>query len=198
MILKNRPKIPLKIFEPPKPDIFDRTELDPSDKVLFSHELKSMIDKAVQEALDAMKAAMPAPMPQKEIVREIRVEVPKKDTREFVEKSALEAALKKISDLEKKLEETDEAARTPRIIPSGHGGPGVIGIPNPGDATAAHVLTVVNTSDGKKAQWKVGGGGADISGYTINDLTTLKNLPADASLDELRQVLGTLITELQA
>lgn len=126
-----------------------------------------------------------------QIVKEVRVEVPATDKRALVEKSDLDKALKKIEELEERLKETDRIARAPMVF----GGSGVIGIPPP-EGNEGKTLKV----SGNKAVWTTvtGGGGASISGYTVNDATTLKTLPADASIDELRQVLGTLLTELQA
>lgn len=133
--------------------------------------------------------------PQKEIVREILVEIPKNETKVYVEQSALDAALKKISDLEKELEETSRIARTPMVIPF-HGGPGVIGIPPPEAATVADVLTV---NADKKAEWKTptaGSGSVTPSGdtYTVSNLTKDFNFDAtDTTVDELAAVLGSLI-----
>lgn len=180
----------LSLFKPEPKDIFSRTELDPTDKILFSPELQSMIEEAVVRAVAKIK--MPEPKPAMQIIRETRVETPKKDDRDLVERSTVNALEKKIAELEAKLKETDRVAKSPMFVP---GGSGVIGIPPP-EGNEGKTLKVVNG----KAVWitVTGGGGASISGYTINDGTTLKDLPADASVDDLRQVLGTLLTELQA
>lgn len=128
-----------------------------------------------------------------QIIKEVRVEVQteKKDKTKYVEESKYLDLLTRFSKLEKKLEETQRMAENPIIV----GGSGVIGIPAPEPNPDNYVLTVVQG----KAKWKAatGGGGASISGYTVNDTTTLKNLTADASIDEIRQVLGSLLTDLQ-
>jgi hypothetical protein len=182
------------IFDRVGRDLMDRTELDAKDQVLFDPELRKMIAEEVRKAVAAIKISMPPPMPQKETVREIRVEVPQKDNRQLVEKSELEKALKKIEELEKKLTETDEIARTPAFVP---GGSGVIGIPPPEAAAADQVLTVVDTSEGKKARWAAGGGGSGLSGYTVNNGSELKTFDvASGNIDDLFRVVGTIIEDL--
>ncbi len=198
--------------EPPPEDIFDRVqakiasmpEVPENVKDLIKEEIEKLKPKErVIERVIEKKVIHPypvhiepkvvqAPPAPPQIVKEVRIEVLKPDTRQLVEQPEVDALKKKIADLEKKLSEVRKMADHPIVI---HGGPGVIGIPAPEPNPEGYVLTV---NGDRKAQWKESAGGASISGYTVNDLTTLKNLPADASLDELRQVLGTLLTELQA
>lgn len=181
------------IFDRVGKDIFDRTELDPADKVLLDPELDKKIDRIVEQKVAAALAAIPAPLPSKETIREIRVEVPKKDTRDLVEKSQLDAALKKIKELEEKLEETDQRARTPMVIP---GGPGVIGIPPPEAAPVNYVLT--RNAQGK-AEWKEaqGGNGSGLSGYTVSNNTALRTIdPTTVTYDELARFVATMAEDL--
>lgn len=127
-----------------------------------------------------------------QIIKEVRVEVEKKDHRKYVEESKYLDLLVKVSKLEKQLQETRRMAESP-IIVGGPGGPGVIGIPPP-EPHEGKVLTVVN----RKASWAASAGGASISGYTINNPTTLKTIDLSSfTLDELGQIVGTLIGELQ-
>ena len=135
--------------------------------------------------------------PQKEIIREIRVEIPKKETKVYVEESVVSELKKEIEKLRGELEETDRVARSPMVIP---GGSGVIGIPDPGQATDGHVLTIETGSDGKKAKFKAatGGSGASLSGFTVNNPVTLQTFDvSDVSLDELAKIVGTMIGQLQ-
>lgn len=129
-----------------------------------------------------------------QIIKEVRVEVQteKKDATKYVEESKYLDLLVKVSKLEKQLQETKRMAESP-IIVGGPGGPGVIGIPPP-EPHEGKVLTVVN----RKASWAASAGGASISGYTINNPTTLKTIDLSSfTLDELGQIVGTLIGELQ-
>jgi hypothetical protein len=179
-------------------DIFDRVELPVEEKLKLDPEFQRMIDKAVQKAVDAIKASMVPPAPQKEIVREIRVEVPSKDKRDLVERKELEEARKEIAALKKELAETDERARNPVILHT-PGGSGVIGIPDPSQATDGHVLTIESGSDGKRARFKAATGGSGLSGYTVNNGSELKTFDVtDTSLDELARVIGSIISDLQA
>lgn len=196
-------------------DIFDSIQLEDTFDVikptndLTNVELVSEIKDFVKDEIKKAKPVTievirnvhvpsptppPPPQPVKEIVREviIREEKPKKEAKTYAEKEEIERLNSEISDLKKELAKTREVAERPIFVP---GGPGVIGIPPPEPNPTGHVLTV---NGDRKAEWKEASGGSSISGYTINDATTLKNLPADASLDDIRQVLGTLLAELQA
>jgi hypothetical protein len=135
-----------------------------------------------------------APPTPPQIIKEVRVEVPAKDTRDLVEKSHVEALKKKIEDLEKKLAEVREMADRPIFM---GGGPGVIGIPAPEPNPVGHVLTV--NSD-RKAEWKAatGGSGASLAGFTVNGHNELLTFDeTDTSLDELARIVGTMIDQLQ-
>lgn len=159
--------------------------------------VQHVIEKIVEERIVRVPGPPPPPEKHTETIKEIhevRVEAPK-DTRKLVEQSAFDALQKKIEELQKELKETRRLADHPIVI-NNPGGSGVIGIPPPEAATVGQVLTV---DSNKKAAWSAsqGGSGASISGYTIADATQLKTLPSDASLDDIRQVLGTLIEELQ-
>lgn len=181
------------IFDRVGKDIFDRTELDPADKVLFDPKLQQMIAAEVAKAVAAIK--IPEPAPVKETIREVRVEVPKKDTRDLVEKSQLDAALKEIATLKKDLAETDRAARSPIVLP---GGSGVIGIPPPEASVAGYVLTV---DPNKKAAWKVatGGSGSGLAGFTVsNGGSTVAFDAQNVTIDELASVVAQIISQLQA
>lgn len=186
----------LEVFKAKKADLFDRVELDASDKVMFDPALQKMVESAARKAVNQMMPTTIEAPPQ--IIKETRVEVQKPDARLDEVLAALKKATAKIEELEKKLADTDQAARNPIIMP---GGAGVIGIPPPEAAPTGYVLTV---DANRKASWKVatggsGGGAPSISGYTVSNPVTLKTLDvADLSLDELAQVVGTLITELQA
>jgi hypothetical protein len=175
-------------------DAFSGIELPPEEKLKYDADFQKMVAGMVADQLKAAIAALPKPEAPKQIVKEVRVEVPKKDTRELVEKKSLDEALKKIEDLEKKLEETDRVARVPMVIPS-HGGPGVIGIPPPEAASVNQVLTV---NADRKAQWKDStGGGAGLTGMSSSNHVELLTFDeTDTSIDELAKVVGTIIDQL--
>lgn len=190
-----KPPVRLEMFKPPEPDLLDDVELPADEKLLFSPDLDAKIERMVEERINAAIAAMPKPEATKpQIIKEVRVEVPKKDTRDLVEKSQLDAALKKISELEKKLAETDEVARTPAFVP---GGSGVIGIPPP-EGNEGKTLKVSNS----KAAWVTvtGGGGASLSGFTVTGDTEDLNLTIDDNLtnQKLANIVATIINQLQS
>lgn len=184
------------IFDRVGKDIFDRTELDAKDQLLFDPKLQEIIDETVrarvEEEVKKAVAAIKLPEPKEpkaQIIKEVRVEVPSKDTRELVEKSALDAALKKIAELEKEGKETRRIAETPPFMP---GGSGVIGIPPP-EGNEGKTLKV----SGNKAAWVSGGSGGGLSGYTVNNHNELKTFDVnDTSLDEVARILGSIITDL--
>jgi hypothetical protein len=129
-----------------------------------------------------------------QIIREVRVEVPAKDTRVHVEQSAIDALNKQIADLKKELAKTKELAERPVYIP---GGSGVIGIPNPTGTPENYVLTI----ERGQAKWKVAtaaGGGSSSDAYTVSNGTTDRAFDvSNTSIDELAAVLGSLIASLQ-
>lgn len=159
--------------------------------------VQNVIEKQLETIVKHVEVPIhiPPPPPQQTIIKEKPqiiervIEAPKG---KYVEASVVDELKKEIESLKKQLKETDEMARMPSFIP---GGSGVIGIPPP-EGNDGKTLKV----SGNKAQWVTvsASGGASISGYTVNDATERKELASDASLDEIRQVLGTLLTELQA
>lgn len=109
-----------------------------------------------------------APPPPPQIIREIRVEVEKKDTKKYVEESKYLDLLIKISKLENQLKETRRIAESPIVAP---GGAGVIGIPPPEPNPEGYVLTV-NKS---KAVWaaSTGSGGGTNPLYIGDEATAV-------------------------
>lgn len=180
--------------EPKKSDIFDDTaditSLVKAEMAKVKPTVQKVIERVVQPYPVHLEPKIVETKAPPQIVKEVRVEVEKKD--KHLE-AAIEKLEAKIADLQKELEKTKEMADHPIVI---HGGPGVIGIPAPEPNPVGHVLTI---NDNKKAEWKAGGGGASISGYTVNNSDPLKTFDvADTSLDELARVVGTLLSELQA
>lgn len=150
--------------------------------------IEKVIEKKIIEPVHVEPRVIQAPPAPPQIIKEVRVEVPveKKDTRQLVEKSHLKELVNQIEEIKKAFEEYKVKA--------------TIYVPRTGFPKMSGQSGKVLSNDGLKPQWitNTGGGGTSISGYTINDATQLKTLPSDASLDDIRQVLGTLITELQA
>lgn len=158
--------------------------------------IQRVIEKKV-ETVHVEPRVIQAPAAPPQIIKEVRVEVQteKKDTRDLVEMSALTALQEKISELEEQLRKVKWMAESPLVIPGGPGGPGVIGIPPP-EGNDGKVLTVVN----RKAVWATatGGGGSSADAYTPSNVTSDRSFDADdTSLDELADVLGSLIVSLQ-
>lgn len=99
----------------------------------------------------------PAPPAPPQIIKEVRVEVPAKDTRKLVEEAVVEDLKKEMAELKKQIEEARRAADNPILVPSGPGGPGVVGIPPPETGQEGQVLTITN----RKATWADGGSSTD-------------------------------------
>ncbi len=135
--------------------------------------------------------APPAP-PQ--IIKEIRVEVEKKDKTKYAKED-------EVSDLNKKLEKrikdlTEELDRVKNTF-SMMGGSGVIGIPPPEPNPVGYVLTI---NPRKIAEWKAatGSGGIAPGTFTITNNTPDYTFDATGStVDDLYQVVATLIRTLQ-
>lgn len=179
---KDRKKMTAEVKEFIRAEI---AKIKPVQKVIRT------IEKSVPVHLEPKVIEAPPTPPQ--IIRETRVEVqvPKKDKTIYAEASDIQALKKQIKDLKDEIEKVRHTAESPLFMP---GGSGVIGIPPP-EPNEGKTLKVLN---GKAVWTTVSGGGASISGYTVEDATELKTLPDDASLDEIRQVLGSLITDLQS
>lgn len=126
-----------------------------------------------------------------QIIREVRVEVQveKKDPTKYAKEDDVEALKERIAGLVKQLAETRRMAESPLVV----GGSGVIGIPPP-EGNDGKVLTVVN----RKAVWSEPSGSASSDAYTPTNVTTDRSFDAnDTSLDEIADVLGSLIASLQ-
>ncbi len=154
--------------------------------------IERKIETKVIQPVHIEPRVIQAPAAPPQIVKEIRVEVEKRDT------SKIEASIKslesQIQALKKEINETREIADKPIIVPFNPGGSGVIGIPAPEPNPVGYVLTI---NDQKKAQWKETGG--TLSGFTVNNGNTLQTFDVtDTTLDELARVVGTMITQLQS
>jgi hypothetical protein len=126
-----------------------------------------------------------------QIIKEVRVEVEKKDKTKYVEESKYLDLLVKISKLETQLKETRRMAESPVV----YGGPGVIGIPPPEPNPDNYVLT----TDKGKAKWKAASGGGLAAGtFSVTNNTPSYSFdPTVDSIDNLYQVVATLIRKLQ-
>jgi hypothetical protein len=158
--------------------------------------VQNVIEKTIQTKIESVpvhiepKVVVAPP----QIIKEVRVEVPKKDDRQLVELAQLKALKDEIEALRTELKETRRRADSPVVLP---GGSGVIGIPPPEAGADGQVLTISN----RKAAWKAatgGGGGTSSDAYTPTNVTTDRAFDAtDTSLDELANVVGSLIASLQ-
>lgn len=194
--------------EPPPPDIFDSVQakiaampqVPENVKELIKEEIEKLkpqeriIERVIEKKvihpvpvhLEPKVIEKPAPPPQ--IVKEVRVEVQKPDTRKLVEQPAIDEMKKEIESLKKELKETKEMADRPLII---HGSTG--NIPSPDPNPVGHVLTV---NDHHKAEWKASAG---LSGFTVNNPNELTVFDVNSfTPDELARVVGTIITRLQS
>lgn len=109
------------VLKPRKKDIFDRIKLPAEEIALIKVKkaLPEMIGKAVSEAVEKIEI----PKPEKEIIREIRTENKVKD---------YEPEIKSLKDTIKSLKETIKQLKSQVDYVPMPGGPGVIGLPDPG------------------------------------------------------------------
>lgn len=195
---QKRKKENLKITQEIKDFIREQvSKIKPVQNVIEKTFETTVVEPKIVHVQPRIIEAPPAPPPPPQIIKEVRVEVPveKKDTRKYVEESKYLDLLVKVSKLENQLKETQRMAESPIVMP---GGSGVIGIPAPEPKPAGYVLTV--NSNGK-AEWKAstgGGGGTSSDIYTPTNVTTDRSFDAtNTSLDEISNVLGSLIASLQ-
>ena len=127
------------------------------------------------------------PKPEPQIIREVRVEVEKKDPTKYAEEKSVAAIRKELDELKNRHQELLDA------LPFMHGGSGVIGIPNP-EGKNGKTLQVA----GNQAVWLTASGGGSVtpSGdtFVVSNLNKVFNYDATVtSIDELAAVLGALI-----
>lgn len=170
-----------------------RISQDVVERIVEKQPIVQRIHIPVPVSTPPPPAAPPAP-PQ--IIKEVRVEVPVKDTRKLVEQETIDELKKKISELEAKLKETRHIAENPLMAP---GGSGVIGIPPPEPNPEGYVLTI----NKGKAKWSAATGGSgsitpSTDVYTVTGKVTDRDFNVgDTTVDELAAVLGSLISTLQ-
>lgn len=197
------PALPFEVEEKPK---FNpnypysvKPDFDPSKPFTLSllKELKKEIPKPASkeeilqdfrnEMAQAFKSIkVPAKVIEKTIVEKIAPRIEKETT---VVKEIDEETKKTIVDL------ADEVKRIKQYLMA-IGGSGVIGIPNP-EGNNGKTLQV----EKNQAKWVTasssGGSGFSLPDYTLSNITTDRAFDADnTSLDELADVLGTLINDL--
>jgi len=163
--------------------------------------IQNVIEKTVEKKIIEPRYLEPkvieAPPPPPQIIKEVRVEVEKKDPRKYVEESKYLDLLVRFQKLEEQLKETRRMAESPIVVD--HGGPGVIGIPPPEPNPEGYVLTV----NKGKAKWSAATGGSvsitpSTDVYTVNGKVTDRDFNVgDTTVDELAAVLGSLISSLQ-
>lgn len=139
-------------------------------------------------------AKLPKPKPEKviekiiekKIIKEVKEEE-KKDDKKYAEESQVKEATKKLEDISKQFEGLKKLFMVTR------GGSGVIGIPPP-EGNNGKVLTVYEN----RAQWRTSSGGSSPDAYTTSNVTTTRNLdPTTSTIDDLYNVVASLIVSLQ-
>lgn len=177
-----------------KPDIFDKTNEkfprfiieyinEKNDGLITKDDAKKMVDFAISNI-------KPLKQTQKVVERQIIKEEKKDDTKYAKEES--------ISDLKKQIKElNDQLEKFKEIIPllASRGGSGVVGLPDQ-TGKSGKVLS----TNGSAPIWvTAASGGGSPESYTVSNVTTQRTLNAnDTSLDELADVLGSLITDMKA
>lgn len=155
--------------------------------------IQNVIEKTIETRVVEPRYIEPkvikAPPAPPQVIKEVRVEVQKPDQKQAQE---IEDLKKKILELAAKLEESSKnqtpfngmGFRTGKIIPS---------LSQQGGKYL--------TNDGSKLRWatvSAQGGGSSPDAYTVSNLTTVRTFDADStSIDELADVLGSLIVSLQ-
>jgi hypothetical protein len=112
--------------------------------------IERTIEKKIYEPLHIEPRVIKAPPTPPQIIKEIRVEVEKKDPTKYAEAETVEKLTKELEELKKRHQDLLEA------LPHMHGGSGVIGIPPPEGNPDNYVLTKVNGV----AKWAVATGGS--------------------------------------
>lgn len=160
--------------------------------------IQNVIEKTIEkkiiepEYIHVKPKIIEAPPAPPQIIREVRVEVEAKDTKKYVEVSKYLDLLVRFAKLEEKLKETRRMAESPIIVD--HGGSGVIGIPPPEPNPDGYVLKVFKG----KAVWGQGAGSSSSDVYTTSNVTTTRNLdPTTSTIDDLYNVVASLIQSLQ-
>lgn len=173
---------------------FEKTLKEEISKIKpVQHVVERVIEKQVKPVPVHLEPriiqAPPAPPQIIRQVKEIRVEVPKPDTRKLVEEKDLKGFKETIANLEQEIKSLKE------VLPFLHGGSGVIGIPPPEGSPDNNVLTV----SGGKAVWKKSSsGGSSSDAYTPTNVVTDRSYDASSTtLNEIANVLGSLIASLQ-
>lgn len=196
----------------PDQDIFDRIEV-PVVKMVPLKELAVKEEPKKEEPKRLLSDAPPKPEPKPltidDILHVVRTELARlpKPEEKIVEKvieketiktevvkevpvndtKAVDDLRKKLKKIEKAIEEAKDMARQPLFVP---GGSGVIGIPPP-EGNEGKVLTVVND----KAKWGTAGSS---DAYTTSNVTTTRTLdPTTSSIDDLYNVVASLIVSLK-
>lgn len=174
----------------------------------FKEELKSFIEKEVakikpiQNVIEKtiekkqvvqnvhVPIAMPAPKP--EIIKEIKViekEVLRDDGKKYVEEKTIEELKSEIDEMKKRISSSElqkiwPNMRMGKIIPS-----------------LSNQEGKVLSNTGNKLVWVTagtGGGGTSSDVYSTSNVTTTRNLdPTTSSIDDLYNVLASLIQSLQ-
>lgn len=155
--------------------------------------LEKQVVKNIHVPVNLPNPVIP-PQKVREIIREVRIEA-KDDGKEYAETKTVDGLKKQIEELKKGLEESKKQTS---FLMGMRGGSGVIGIPPPEGNPEGYVLTI----SGGKQKWKVatGGSGGGIAPGTFSISNPTQNFSLDvknATVDQLYQVVGTLIQKLQ-
>lgn len=148
--------------------------------------IKTLSPKDISNLVDAAISAIPKPKLERVIERTETIKVvPQKDTKKYAQESELKDLKEKIEKLEKLLKDKDREVAVQYIgtmIPNYSGKDG-------------KVLSIVNG----QLTWVEASGASSDEVYTATNVTTRRTLNADdTSLDELADLVGTLIADFKA
>lgn len=167
--------------EASKSDIFDETaDISSIVKIEIGKikPLKQIIERIIEKPI-IKTIPSPVVVPPKEIVKETIIrEIEKKDNKKYAEEKSIEALKEEILQLKE-------------ILPFLHGGSGVIGLPQP-EGNNGKSLQVVNN----QPKWV--SIGLPSGTFTISNNTPIYTFdPTNSTVDDLYQIVATLIRKLQ-
>lgn len=190
------------IFDRVKLDLFDTIELDPEDKIIYSEEMRKLIREELANQI--------AKIPVGEIIAKVlNAEVQRQAKENGKLKSSVKAEVagvaektkKEMAEIKSEISTFQEKIRKRyddlknEILSAPKYTFGGFAPPNP-TGHAGQVLTTDGTWSG--ISWAAASGGSSPDVYTVSNLTTTRAFDATStSMDELANVLGSLIVSLQ-
>lgn len=195
---KDRQEAEKARIEAEKPDAFDAIDIfdtieeptfkpyiaPPRVEIKITDDIRALIAEQVAAAI----AQIPQPKPETKIIKET-IKMPEK----VIVKEMIDNSAQILKEAEKRIKKEIDA-----LDKSGRFGPIVVPSPIADQNGNAGKFLTTNGSTTKWATVTATGGGSSPDAYTANNVTTTRTFDATlTSLDEIANVLGSLITSLQ-